>query len=49
MSIVTFLYRYVFRGIGWLLAIGVITGLILWLTQVPKNPATTPRVERRLP
>ena len=48
---IQWLYRYVFRGIGVLLAIGMITGLILAIIdqshRSADKPATTPVGSRR--
>ena len=48
---IQWLYRYVFRGIGVLLAIGMITGLILAIIDQSHRsasiPATTPVGSRR--
>ena len=47
MTTVDFLYRYVFRGIGYVFLAGVITGLILMVSQFlqlhkqSKTPAPT--------
>jgi hypothetical protein len=48
---IQWLYRYVFRGIGVLLAIGIITGLILAIIdqshRSANKPATTPAGSHR--
>lgn len=52
MSILDFLYRYIFRGIGVLFLIGMITILLLAIrwqmrTQGAHRPAPTSAVEER--
>lgn len=39
---IQWLYRYVFRGIGVLLVVGMITGLILAISSLSHNSATKP-------
>ena len=39
---VQWLYRYVFRGIGVLLVVGMITGLILAVSSLNHHSATRP-------